>query len=253
MEIDPKTVFSGKAENYAKYRWDYAAAAVEAIFDIGQLSEDSIVADIAAGTGILTRHFAGRVERVYAVEPNPEMRGLAAGQLSSFPSVSVIDGSAEATTLPDESVDLISVAQAIHWFEPEAAIQEMDRILKQNGWLAILRNYPTDDERNDALGEIVSNELTIGFFTPYPTSRKKPADFYFGNADFRKLTFGFQFRQNWDAFIGVLSTVSYMPAEDDPQFVKIKSEAKILFSRHSQDGTLTVHGETELLIGRPAR
>jgi hypothetical protein len=67
------------------------------------------------------------------------------------------------------------------------------------------------------------------------------------------MTFGFQFRQNWQEFIGVLSTVSYMPAEDDPLFVKIKSEAKKLFSHHSQDGYLTVRGETELLIGRPVR
>jgi ubiquinone/menaquinone biosynthesis C-methylase UbiE len=253
MEIEPKTVFSGKAENYAKYRWDYAAAAVEAIFEIGQLSEDSVVADIAAGTGIMTRHFAGRVQKVYAIEPNPEMRAIAARQLASLHSVSVIDGSAEATTLPDDSVDLISVAQAIHWFDPEAAIQEMGRILKQNGWLAILRNYPTDDERNDALGKIASNELGVGFDTTYPSSRKKPMDFYFGNAGYQKLTFGFQFRQNWEEFIGVLSTVSYMPAEVDPHFVKIKSEAKKLFSHHSQDGYLTVHGETELLIGRPAQ
>jgi len=251
--MDPKTIFSGKAENYAKYRWDYAAAAVEAIFEIGHLTEDSDVADIAAGTGILTRHFAGRVREVYAIEPNPEMRELAARELAAFPSVSVIDGSAEATTLPDESVDLISVAQAIHWFEPKAAIQEMDRIVKQNGWLAILRNYPTDDERNDAFGEIVSNELGIGIATVYPRSRKKPMEYYFGNTDYQKLTFDFELRENWEEFIGVLSTVSYMLPEDDPLFVKIKSEARKLFSHHSQDGYLTVRGETELLIGQPVR
>jgi hypothetical protein len=156
-------------------------------------------------------------------------------------------------SLPAQSVDLISVAQAIHWFDPVAARQEMERVLKRKGWPAILRNYPTDDERNDALGKIVIEELGVGFADVYPRRRKKAIEIYFGSAEFQKLTFGFQFRQNWQEFIGVLSTVSYMPAEDDPLFVKIKSEAKKLFSHHSQDGYLTVRGETELLIGRPVR
>lgn len=128
-----KTVYSNKAENYAKYRWDYAPAAIEAICEIAQLSAHSSIADIGAGTGILTKHFAGKVQKVYAIEPNLEMRQIAATELASSPSVSVMNGSAEATKLPGQSVDTITVAQSIHWFDPEPAKQEMLRILKKNG------------------------------------------------------------------------------------------------------------------------
>jgi ubiquinone/menaquinone biosynthesis C-methylase UbiE len=249
--IDPKTIFSNKADKYARYRWDYAAGAVAAIIEEGRLSKASVVADIAAGTGILTRHFAGRVRRVYAVEPNPDMRAVAARELAALPSVSLVDGSAEATTLPAGSIDLISVAQAIHWFEPQAALQEMNRILKPDGCLAILRNNTTNDPLDGALDELILDVLGTGASAVYPQTRNRPFENYLG-ADYQKLTFDFQFRQKWPAFIGLLSTVSYMPAEEDPRFVKIKREAGKLFDRYSHNGYLPVRGETVLYIGRPA-
>jgi len=69
-------VFSSKAEEYAKYRWDYAPQAVQTLFDVTQVSRQSSVADIGAGTGILTKHFTGKVKQVFAVEPNAEMRQI---------------------------------------------------------------------------------------------------------------------------------------------------------------------------------
>ena len=128
----------------------------------------------------------------------------------------------------------------------------MDRILKRHGRLAILRNYPTDDERNDALAEIVNNVLGAGLSNIYPSNRKKPIEIYFGKSRYQKLTFGFEYTQNWREFIGVLSTVSYMPDVDDPQFAELESEARNYFTHHSQDEYLIGHGETELLIGQPS-
>jgi hypothetical protein len=48
--------YSSKAEKYAKYRWGYAAQAIQTIFDVTGISSQSCVADIGAGTGILTGH-----------------------------------------------------------------------------------------------------------------------------------------------------------------------------------------------------
>ena len=251
MRMDSKTAFTGKAENYARYRWDYAAGAVEAIFEIAELSKDSVVADIAAGTGILTRHFAGRVEKVFAIEPNPDMRAVATRDLASFPSVSLIDGSAEATTLSANSVDLISVAQAIHWFEPEAAGKEMRRILKPTGILAIVKNIVVADQQSGALEEMINKELGPGHTAVYPATRKLPVEYYYGG-EYQKLTFSIRSRLNWQQFFGLLSTISYMPAEDDPRLVKLKDAARSYFARYSQDGILSSDGVTELLIGRPA-
>ena len=86
---------------------------------VTKLSQKSIVADIGAGTGTLTKHFLNQVQRIYAIEPNLELRHFLKDALGCFPSVSIMGSSAENTGLRNNSVDLITVAQAIHWFEPE--------------------------------------------------------------------------------------------------------------------------------------
>jgi SAM-dependent methyltransferase len=138
--MDTAHLYSAKAEKYAKYRWDYVPQAIQMIFEASQLSGEAVVADIGAGTGILSAHFVGKVARVFAVEPNPAMREMAFKALGRYPTCQIIDGSAEATTLAAGSIDLIAVAQAIHWFEPAPARTEFVRILKPGGWLALLRN-----------------------------------------------------------------------------------------------------------------
>ena len=93
------TIFSSKAEKYAKYRWKYAPDCINTIVKVTCISKESIVADIGAGTGILTKEFVGIVKRVYAVEPNPEMRTILAKELEHSPACQVVDGSAAATTI----------------------------------------------------------------------------------------------------------------------------------------------------------
>ncbi len=248
FNVDTKAVFSSKAEKYARYRWDYAPQAIQAVFDIACITRASSVADIGAGTGILTRHFVGRAGRVWAVEPNTAMRELAEKALQPHASCTVIDGSAEATTLPDHSVDLITVAQAIHWFDPEPTRAEFLRILKPGGWLALLRNYNTDDKLGKATDGLLTPENGVDFSRITRSADKK---FYYGHEAFQTKTFPFAYRQAWEEFIGALLTTSYMPDEDHPLYKALESAARRVFEDFSADGWLESRGETELVIGQP--
>jgi 16S rRNA A1518/A1519 N6-dimethyltransferase RsmA/KsgA/DIM1 with predicted DNA glycosylase/AP lyase activity len=98
--MDSKIAYSSKAGKYARCRWDYAPGAIGAVFELARLSAGSRIADIGAGTGILTRHFAGRVGHVFAVEPNREMRQMLERELGAEASCSITAGSAEDTGLP---------------------------------------------------------------------------------------------------------------------------------------------------------
>ena len=251
--MDTKTVFSKKAERYAKYRWDYAASAIEAIINKTHMSIHSTLADIGAGTGILTKHFVSKVQKIYAIEPNVELRQILTRELGAFPSIAVMDASAEATELPDNSVDVITVAQAIHWFDPEPARQEMMRILRDDGWLVLIRNHGTNSEPNKAVQRLMAEEYGANFSVMTERPKEKPSRFYFGNADFQTFVFPFTFQQGWDEFLGTVTTVSFMPDEDHPLFPQLETEAKKVFSQYSKHGYWKVEGETELIIGRPSK
>jgi SAM-dependent methyltransferase len=248
--MDTTRLYSSKAEKYAKYRWDYAPPAIQTIFEVSQISEAASVADIGAGTGILSRHFAAKVACVFAIEPNPAMRELAVKALAEHPACQVIEGTAEATHLAAGSIDLITVAQAIHWFEPEPARSEFLRILKPGGWLAILRNYSADEELNEAMEKIltVENGFDVSSEASLPT--KKPARFYYGHDDFLKLAFPFSLQSTWEAFIGSWASAAPAPDQGQPLYPKFERAMRRIFDRFSVDGFLAVHGATELFLGQ---
>jgi SAM-dependent methyltransferase len=250
--MNSKTVYSTKAKKYAKYRWDYAPNAIEAIVEITGLTNKSTIADLGAGSGILTKHFTDKAQMIYAVEPNVELRQLLTNTLGAMRTVTVVDGSAENTKLPNGAVDIITAAQAIHWFDPEPARQEMRRILKAGGWLVFLRNYGTDQEKNKAIGSLMSKEYGADYTILNERPSEKSNHFYFGNDNFQKLVFPFTFSQSWAEFMGALTTASFMPNEDHPLFGRLETKAKEIFFQYSTDGYWLVEGETELIIGQPA-
>lgn len=250
--MDTKRVYSTKAEKYEKYRWDYASQAIATIVEVTEMTRAWTLADLGAGTGIFTRHFIDIVEKIYAIEPNPELRQILANGLQTSPSVWVLDACAENTTLPGGSVEIVTVAQAIHWFDPEPARREMLRILKPDGWLALVRNYGSSNEKNEAIGSLMKEEHGVNFAVVEERPQEKPGRFYFGNDRFRTFTFPFRFQQNWEEFMGSLTTASFMPDEAHPLFGKLAARAREIFSEYSVDGDWLVEGETELMIGRPS-
>ena len=248
--MDTKQVYTNKAEKYALYRWDYAPEAIETVFRVAHLDMVSIVADIGAGTGIWTRHFVGRVRQVFAVEPNDEMRRVASRILAGCDACVLLDGSSEATGLSDHSIDLVTVAQAIHWFNPDLSRKEFRRILKPGGWLAILRNLITNDAMNLAISELYKTEY--GFESRQsPLQREwKPLIFYFGNGRFQRIRYGLSFQQNWEHFFGALLSTAGMPDEYHPRFKFLENAAREVFERFSHNGFVEIRGETELYIGQ---
>lgn len=256
--MDTHATYTTKAEKYAKYRWDYSPEAVAAIIAIAQLTKESIIADIGAGSGILTRHFVGKVRQVFAVEPNAGMRREAAKRLPLDSGCTILAGSAEQVPLLDHSLDLVTVAQAIHWFNPESTRREFLRLLRPGGWLALVRNYSTDTGIRDAAGKSFSTALEeactadngVSEANASPPGFRRPEAFYFGGAHYQKQVFPFSYQQDWESFIGSLCSASYLPDDDHPAYPSFEKAARQVFDRFSQNGLLPGCGETELLIGQ---
>jgi SAM-dependent methyltransferase len=117
MNLDPTQRFSSRVENYVRYRPSYPSGLMDLLARECGLTFHSRVADIGSGTGLLARLFLDIGCEVLGVEPNPGMRQAEERLLAQWPRFRSVDGRAEATTLPDCSVDFVTAAQAFHWFE----------------------------------------------------------------------------------------------------------------------------------------
>src|SRR5215510_12762253 len=138
--IDPTTRFSSRVDNYVKYRPGYPAAIISLLESECGLTHATVVADIGSGTGFLTELFLKHGNRVFGVEPNAEMRAAGERLLGKYPSFCSVNATAEAITLPDESIDLIVAGQAFHWFQHDAAKVEFKRILRPGRWIVLVWN-----------------------------------------------------------------------------------------------------------------
>ncbi|HEY7222727.1 MAG TPA: class I SAM-dependent methyltransferase [Micromonosporaceae bacterium] len=128
--------FGPAAALYDATRPSYPREAVDwALAPLG--SGPSRVADIGAGTGIMTRVLLEAGHHVLAVEPDPLMRERL---VRSTPGVTAVEGSAEAVPLPDASLDAAVAAQSYHWFDKQRAHAELARVIRPGGVFAAIWN-----------------------------------------------------------------------------------------------------------------
>lgn len=123
-------------EDYERGRPGYP----DQVVDLAELAPSATVLELAAGTGKFTRQLVSRIAHVVAVEPDTGMRRLL---VAGCPGVEAIAGTAEQIPLADDSVDAVFVAQAFHWFDNEAALTEIARVLRPGGALVVMWNVAT--------------------------------------------------------------------------------------------------------------
>ena len=133
--------FDGRASEYARYRERYAPEVLlPRLREWCRLTSDWTVADVGAGTGMLSDVFIANGNRVIAVEPNAEMRRMCVSLHEGLSRFEVVDGTAEATGLADSSVEMVVAGRAFHWFDIERATAEFRRILEAR-WLVCKRRF----------------------------------------------------------------------------------------------------------------
>lgn len=132
--------FSSRAQNYARFRPGYPARLLPLLQGAAALSSQQVIADVGCGTGILAKVLLRNGNFVFGIQPNGPMRAAAQTLLATYPRFRSLDGTAQATGLPDSSVDGVTVAQAFHWFDGPKAVAEFRRILKPGGFVALIWN-----------------------------------------------------------------------------------------------------------------
>jgi SAM-dependent methyltransferase len=243
--------FSDRVADYVRYRPRYPAAVVDVLRDAVGLAPDWVIADVGSGTGFSAEPFLARGHTVYGIEPNRPMRAAAEELLAEHARFRSVAGSAEATTLPDASVDLAIAGQAFHWFEPAASRCELIRILRGEAPTALLWNT----RRTDATPFLRAYEdLLLRYGTDYAAVRHDQLDpallaHFFGGPYDRRVLHNEQVL-GLEALSGRLRSSSYVPAPGRPGHDDMLRELHAIFSEHARAGAVALVYDLEVYTGR---
>ncbi|SDD64283.1 class I SAM-dependent methyltransferase [Niabella drilacis] len=243
--------FSNRVEDYVKYRPHYPPEILTMLEQQKLLYPGVAIADIGSGTGISAGLFLQNGYAVWGVEPNREMRLKSEVLLRAYPHFKTVEGTAEATTLPGNSIDLIIAGQAFHWFHREECRREFKRILKPGGTVALIWN----ERLTDTAFEKDYEQLIIRHGNQY----RKVDHRNIGNAAIEEFFFPqpvtltvFDNQQvfNYEALEGRLLSSSYMPAKTDPGYPQMAAALQTLFEQFQDNGHVTLHYATKLYLGQ---
>lgn len=244
--------FSDRVEHYVKYRPGYPAELLALLEREATFSSTSVIADVGAGTGILTELLLRNGNMVFAVEPNAEMRHAAERTLRRYPAFHSISGTGEATTLPDASVDGITVAQAFHWFDGERAAAEFRRILKPGGFVALIWNA-RDTAASPFMAEY--ERIVLAHGSEFARSGKELVPFerlrtLFGPGLRQHVLRNFQ-ELDWEGLKGRMLSASYMPREGQAGYAPMMADLRRAYDAHATAGRLRMEYECRVYLTRP--
>jgi len=245
------TRFSSRVENYVRYRPGYPAEILDLLRDKCGFTASSNIVDVGFGTGLFTRLLLENGNSVTGIEPNLEMRQAGEKFLAEFPRFHAIQGTAEATTLTEHSVDFVTAAQAAHWFDRAGARREFQRILKPGGWVVLLWN----ERITDSTPFLVDyEELLLRYGTDYAEVRHERTTEIIGEffepSPYEQASF--PTRQTFDlpALEGRVFSSSYTPQPGDPAYEPLRRETGDLFRRHQTHGQVAFEYWTRVFFGR---
>ena len=175
------------------------------------------------------------------------MRSVAQKNLQQYKGFYNINGTAEQTSLPDASVDLITVAQAFHWFDLEKVKEEFKRILKTGGYVLLVWNVLQTDsplmkayatlkksyeEKNVHPDQANADAIKI-FFEPYPVTMHQISNIQFRNVEGIK---------------GLLSSSSKLPMPGDERYIQMTNDVEALTNQYAENDLLKLEYETKLYL-----
>ncbi|HMF53065.1 MAG TPA: class I SAM-dependent methyltransferase [Edaphobacter sp.] len=244
--------FTGRVGDYERYRSRYPAQVIDILAQRCGLTREAHVADIGAGTGMLSELFLEYGNALVAVEPNDEMRAACKHLAHAWPGMLVKEGTAEANGLEEASVDFVVAGRAFHWFDPVSAKEEFQRILRPGGWVVLVSNSRVRDESPQSVAfEALLREYGTDYEANYQRYKITPRiDAFFAGGDlFREEIAGEQ-RLTLEELIGLTQSFSVSPVPGDPRHAGMQKALEAFFSRWQKEGVVVITTLCKLSCGR---
>lgn len=244
--------FTGRVAEYERYRVRYPREMLSLLQTRCELRASDRIADVGAGTGMLAELFLEHENAVVAIEPNAEMRAVCEQLRELFVRLTVVDATAEATTLADASVDFVTAGRAFHWFDPERALPEFRRVLRPRGWLVLAANGRSKGESEQAME--LERILTVkgvdhrDVLSRYRMHEVAAAAFVPGTLVQEQLH-GEQ-RLSLEEFLGQTQSYSSTPLPGDAKYEGMQRALRDYFARWQEGGVLRMRTTCYVTCGR---
>ncbi len=244
--------FTGRAAIYDRFRQRYPSNTIlQQLQSWCGLQPNWLIADIGAGTGMLSEVFLSNNNPVIAIEPNDEMRAACEQLRRTWPKLEVRNATAEATDLPDASVDIVAAGRAIHWFDIPRALTDFRRILKPNGWLVIVS---LGRDKEDTAQSRDFEDLLLHHGTDHKYIRAgyrihENLHELFA-ADHHHAEIEGEQQPNWETFLGQTNSLSVVPQSPDPRAQPFRHLLRDYFNTYASNGILTAPTKCWIDAGR---
>lgn len=240
MLVNSTERFTGRVESYRRFRPGYPPDIVHVLRRECGLDGESMVADVAAGTGLLAEIFLAAGLALTAVEPNAEMRAACLELERSYPKLRCVEGTAEATELPDDFASLITVGQAMHWFDLQRTRAEFVRVLQPGGWCAVVYNERRmgGDAFHDGYERLL-REFGIDYLKvqrQHMTEERLRG--FFAPAEMRRALFANEQAFGIEGLMGRVLSSSYMPQPGQARYEEMEAAVERLFAENQSSGAV---------------
>jgi SAM-dependent methyltransferase len=237
---------------YLAYRPRFPRGVIPFLRERGALPDGAVVADVGAGTGMLAEIFLEAGHRVIAVEPNDEMLEACYELAAQQTKLEVVEGRAEATTLPDASVNLIAVGRAMHWFDWPRAHREFARILRPNGFVLVATNGHRDSgsEVSNRLSELLRKWRTDAAEADTRREFNERLRGFLDTSSWHRTTLHHSMTVDSATLLGYAESLSAIPRPGERGYDGMVSELRTVFEEYQRDGVLGTPLACQLFLGR---
>lgn len=246
------TIYTDRTAWYEAGRPSYPPEVVDVLMELSSTAASGVVADVGAGSGAFSKVLLDRGLAVVAVEPNGAMRSAASALLASYATAAVVAAQAEHLSLRTCSVDAVTVAQALHWFDLDAARREISRVLRPSGaFLAVWNERErSGTEFSDAFERLLVTALPA--YALRVVSDPDPVAMVQELLSHRSVIVRrFRHRQRLDerGLLGRVFSNSYAPASGDPLVAVVGSAVRRIFAEHQVAGAVELDYEAIVVAG----
>jgi ubiquinone/menaquinone biosynthesis C-methylase UbiE len=239
---DNASRFTGRTDVYDRYRQRYPTQDILMLLQQWcSLQSNWVIADIGAGTGMLSEVFLANNNPVIAIEPNAEMRAPLEALTANYPQLQALNGTAESTGLAYHSIDIVAAGRAFHWFDTQTALAEFRRILKPQGWLVLasLGRAKNQTPQSLAFEQILTTHGTDTTYVraSYRVHENLEAIF---RSDHYNAELPSEQHLDWQAFRGQTMSLSMTPSPDAPTFPAFERALRTHFDTFATNSIITL-------------